>query len=213
MQVIFLAYALGHLGLFVASVVRLLGSRTLASIPLILVTAGLVCDNAMIALGSAVGAGEQLQNLSVPRYFMHAVSTPLLVLSALGLVRRSGAGWSRGSVISAIAAVVVVALVAFGFWSDMLNLELELSTDDGLVTYSNVNSVPVAPIAVIVLIVAAGVVIWRHGGGPWLLLGALAQVAATVTGDMLAFAGNLGELALLAGFVVTDWRLRRPARP
>jgi hypothetical protein len=52
--------------------------------------------------------------------------------------------------------------------------------------------------------------VWRRGGGPVLLVATLVQFAAAMLGDALFFAGNLGELALLAGLIWTDWRLRTP---
>ena len=42
-------------------------------------------------------------------------------------------------------------------------------------------------------------------------LGALVQFAAAAVGDAIVIAGNLGELALLAGLVISDWRLSTAA--
>jgi len=212
MAAVFFAYAVGHLALFLAALTRLVRFRTLATLPLVIVTLGLVYDNVMIALGSSIGAGEQLQQLSVPRYFLHAMATPLLMLAALGLVQRSGATWSRSPAAIFLLSALVLGMIATGFWSDMIMLHMEPETEDGLLTYTNVNSVPIAPIVTVAVLIAAGVVLWRRGGGPWLLAGALAQLAVTFAADLMSFAGNLGELALLAGMVWSDWRLAPSTR-
>lgn len=188
--------------------------------PLLLVTAGLVYDNAMLAFGESLGFGQQLEQLSVPRYFLHAISTPLLILTALGFIQRTGAQWSTAKTTMVLVVLLVISLVVFGFWTDMVTLRLEAQQEEGLVSYGNASTIPVAPIATIVALIAAGLVVWRRGGGVALLLGALLEFAAAAMGGALVFAGNLGELALLAGLVWTDWKLdpaghgpAEPARP
>ena len=204
---IFMLYALGHVGLFVSATILLVKRHGPATVPLILVTAGLVYDNTMLALGGSLGLGQQLEQLSIPRYFMHAVSTPLLLLTGLGLVQRSGLRWSHANAAKVRAILVILALVGLGFWGDMVNLQLEPQTEGGITSYGNANSVPIAPIVTIVLLIGAAVIVWRRGGGIWFLLGALVQLGSAFVGDALVFAGNFGELALLAGLVWTDWRL------
>lgn len=204
---IFMLYALGHLGLFCVATTLLVRRHTPGSVPLMLVTAGLVYDNAMLALGGGIGLGQQLEQLSIPRYFMHAMSTPLLILSALALVQRTGWRWSHATITKVLVAAVVVVLVATGFWADMLNLELEAQTEGGITSYGNANSIPIAPIVTILLLVGAALLVWRRGGGIWFLLGTFVQLATVFVGDAVVFAGNFGELALLAGMVWTDWRL------
>lgn len=55
---------------------------------------------------------------------MHAISTPLLILTALGLVQRMEAQWSAATPGKVLAMLTVIALIAFGFWTD-LNLPRE----------------------------------------------------------------------------------------
>lgn len=210
---IFLFYAVGHLGLFAAAIALLVTRGQAATVPLVLVTAGLVYDNAMLAFGGTIGFGQQLEQLSVPRYFMHAVSTPLLVLTALGLLQRAGPKWSRAPLTWGFATLLVIAMIGVGFWSDMWRLALEPQSEAGLVSYGNANSVPIAPMVTIVVLIVAGVVLWRHGAGPVLLAAALLQFAAAALGEALVFAGNLGELLLLAGLVWTDWKLVPSSAP
>ena len=209
----FLTYALGHLTLFGWALLLLLRHRDAATVPLLIVTFGLIYDNALLAGGGMIGHGELLERLSVPRYFMHAFGTPLLMLTALGLVRRTGAKWAQRPLLAAAIVVLTLAMIAVGVNADLVHLELQAKSPAGVVSYGNAASEgpPVAPIATILVLIAAGAVIWKRGWGPWLLLGALVQFAAAAVGDLIVVAGNLGELALLAGLVVTDHRMRHAA--
>ena len=206
---IFLIYALGHLALFIWALMLFLRHRHPATVPLLIVTFGLVYDNGLLAAGAAIGHGELLEQISVPRYFMHAFGTPLLMLSALGLAIRSGAEWARAPVTVAAVSILTIAMIAVGVEADLISLQLEAKSPSGVISYGNAASSgpPVAPIVTIVILIAAGIIVWRRGSGPWLLLGSLAQFVAAAIGDAIVIAGNLGELALLAGLVATDHRL------
>lgn len=210
-SIVFLLYALVHAGLFVWALRLLLLYRHAATVPLLVVTFGLIYDNAMLAAGGLIGHGELLKQLSVPRFFMHAFGTPLLMLSSLGLVQRSGADWARRPLVAALVATLTISMIAVGVEADLISLELEAKRTADLVSYGNAatDGPPIAPVVTILVLIAAGIVVWRRGGGPWLLGGALVQFAAAALGDAVVIAGNLGEVALLAGLVATDQRLSR----
>jgi hypothetical protein len=209
MSIVFLFYALAHIALFGWTLRLFLQHRYPATVPLLIVLFGLVYDNAVLAGGAWIGHGELLERLSVPRFFMHAFGTPLLMLSAIGLVRRSEVTWARSGLIAGGVAALTLAMIAVGVEADLLRLHLVAKDTAGVVSYGNASTVgpPVAPVVTIVVLIAAGVIVWWHNGGPWLLAGAVAQLVAAAIGDAIAIAGNLGELALLAGLVVTDSRL------
>lgn len=209
---VFLLYALGHAALFCWALSLLLRYRHPATVPLLIVTFGLVYDNAVLAAGGMIGHGELLERLSVPRFFMHAFGTPLLMLSALGLLMRTHAEWTRSALVAAGIAVLTIAMIAVGVEADLLGLDLQPKRTADLVSYGNAASAgpPVAPLVTIVVLIITGLIVWRDGG-PWLLLGASAQFIAAAIGDAITIAGNLGELALLAGLVATDHRLARRA--
>lgn len=207
---VFIAYAAGHLALFAWALRLFLTRRTPSTAPLLLVTFGLVYGNLMLGLGASVGEGELLRNLSVPRFFLHAFVTPLLMLSALGLARRAGVRWAGGSAAAAMVSLLAVAAVAIGVYADMILLQLDPGVRAGVVSYGNAGGLrpPPAPIVTILVVLAFGLAIWRKARWPWLFAGAALQFVAAAIGDRLVLAGNLGELALLAGFVATDARLR-----
>ena len=61
------------------------------------------------------------------------------------------------------------------------------------------------------VLLVAGASVWKQGGGPWMFAGSAIQFAAAAAGDAIVLAGNFGELALLAGLVVTEQRLSQAA--
>ena len=215
MSIYFLLYALAHIALFGWALRLFLQHRHPATVPLLIVLFGLIYDNAVLAGGAWIGHGEVLERLSVPRFFMHAFGTPLLMLSALGLVRRSGADWARRGVVAGGLVALTLAMIAVGVEADLLRLDLVAKEPAGVVSYGNASTAgpPIAPVATIVVLIAAGMVVWRRNGGLWLLAGAVAQLVAAAIGDTIVIAGNLGELALLAGLIVTDARLSNSLEP
>lgn len=215
MSIYFLLYALAHIALFGWALRLFLQHRHPATVPLLIVLFGLIYDNAVLASGAWIGHGEILDRLSVPRFFMHAFGTPLLMLSALGLVRRSGADWARRGVVAGGLVAFTLAMIAVGVEADLLRLNLVAKEQAGVISYGNASTAgpPIAPVATIVVLIAAGMVVWRRNGGLWLLAGALAQFVAAAIGDAIVIAGNLGELALLAGLIVTDARLSNSREP
>ena len=215
MSIVFLLYSLAHIALFGWTLRLFLQHRHPATVPLLIVLFGLIYDNAVLAGGAWIGHGELLERLSVPRFFMHAFGTPLLMLSAIGLVRRSGVTWVRSGLIAGGVASLTLAMIAVGVEADLLRLHLVAKDPAGVVSYGNASSVgpPIAPVVTILVLIAAGVIVWWHNGGPWLLAGAVAQLVAAAIGDAIVIAGNLGELALLAGLIVTDGRLSNSLEP
>ena len=203
---VFLAYALIQLFLFGWALLLLLRYRHAATVPLLIVAFGLIYDNAVLTTGSLIGHGELLERLSVPRFFMHAFGTPLLMLAALGLVIRTGAQWASKRWVVAGVSVLTVAMIAVGVEADLLGLQLDAKRTTDLISYGNAatSGPPVAPLVTILVLIIAGIVLWRRGGGSWLLLDSLTQFAAAAIGDAIAIAGNLGEVALLAGLVASD---------
>ena len=215
MSIYFLLYALAHIALFGWALRLFLQHRHPATVPLLIVLFGLIYDNAVLAGGAWIGHGEVLERLSIPRFFMHAFGTPLLMLSALGLVRRSGADWARRGVVAGGLVAFTLAMIAVGVEADLLRLDLVAKEQAGVISYGNASTAgpPIAPVATIVVLIAAGMVVWRRNGGLWLLAGAVAQFVAAAIGDAIVIAGNLGELALLAGLIVTDARLSNSREP
>ncbi len=52
----------------------------------ILIILGLIYDNAIISVGASIGAGSYLKSLSMPRFILHDLLTPTLLLNGFALV-------------------------------------------------------------------------------------------------------------------------------
>ncbi|MFF5081054.1 hypothetical protein ACFY36_28725 [Actinoplanes sp. NPDC000266] len=161
---------------------------------LALVVAALIWDNAVIALGSTIGPGAVLQALSVPRFVTHALLVPLLVLIAAGL---AGVADLRPFILT------TALLIGIGVYGDIVTLALEPTHYAGTVRYTNAasNGPPIAAIAVILILIAFGVLLLRRHRSPWLLAGAATMFAAAAIG--LPWLANLGELALAVAVYLT----------
>jgi hypothetical protein len=210
----FLAYALAHGALFVWALRLLLQHRHVDTVPVLIVLFGLVYDNAVLAGGTLIGHGGLLERLSIPRFFLHAFGTPLLMLSALGLVQRCGANWARSSGIAIGVTTLTLVMIAVGVAADLVGLHLVAKDSAGVVSYGNASAfaAPVAPLVTVLILLTAGVIVWRHSGGPWLLIGAIVQLLAGAISGAMMIVGNFGELALLAALIVTDARVPDPRR-
>ncbi|MET3425846.1 hypothetical protein BJ973_005058 [Actinoplanes tereljensis] len=166
---------------------------------LAVVAAALVWDNLVIAAGSAFGAGDLLLGLSVPRYVAHALLTPLLIPIVFKIL-----GWPRKVWVWTLTG----ALIAIGAYFEIIRLRLEPETYAGTLRYVNAAAAgpPVPAIVTILVLIVAGAIAWRRGGPPWLCLAAAAMFAGAAT--LVPWLGNLGELALLSGILLTARRIR-----
>lgn len=185
----------------------------------ILVAVGLTYDNAILGLGRWIGHGPALEALSLPRFVLHALSTPLLVIVGFGAARAAGIRWAQQRGPHVAACLVATALVAWGVVTDIVLLELEEQSDGGIVSYGNaLGAVPVPAIATIVGLIGFGVVIWRTNGWVWTALGAAVMFVASGLGSISGLLTNVGELALIVSLVATEraageWSRLRSGRP
>lgn len=170
-----------------------------------LVGAGLVYDNAVLGIGRWLGHGSVLEALSVPRFALHAFSTPLLVIVGYGALRSFGVRWAQRRATHAVACAVASALVVWGVIADLALLELDEQSDAGVVSYGNgAAGAPVPAIATIVALIVAGALLWRRGGWPWLALGATVMLVASGLGGVSGLLTNVGELSLVGALVATE---------
>ncbi|MFI7525359.1 hypothetical protein [Nocardia salmonicida] len=211
-SVLFGLLALGHL---VLAWIGLSGIRAgdgrMLMLPTVLCVA-LAYDNAVIAVGSTVGVGRLLETLSWPRFALHAVLTPLLVLWARAAVDHAGVPAARRTGVRVGAMVLTAALIAIGIWHGVLGLVLEPKWWAGTLRYgytggSVLGALPAIIAALVVL--AAGLVLWRRRSYPVLAVAAATMTLVAGATPVLPVLGNAGELVLAAGLVSTGLWLRR----
>ncbi|MER7106916.1 hypothetical protein [Streptomyces sp. NPDC000229] len=156
----------------------------------------LAYDSAVAAAGTVLGHGPALETLSTGRYVVHAVLTPLVVPCAAMLV-------SGGRAVVAGAWGIACVLALSASWATLPGLELAPRHWADTVRYADAEpgGVPLAAVTAMVLLLAAGVVLWRRRGVPWLALGAVALFVAAAAAVAVPPLGNAGEALMLAGLV------------
>jgi len=69
-------------------------------------------DTAVVGLGSTIGQGDLLRQLTVPRINWYYLTMPGLLILAGGLARRAGFAWARPRWVMGLMCTLAVVLVA-----------------------------------------------------------------------------------------------------
>ena len=188
-----------------------LAARRLSTALLLAVTFGVFYDNLILALGNVLGAGDLLWALSLPRFVLHQLVLPWIILAMVELARQAGQGWAQprgafwGGVI--LSAVVMLAGVA----TRLATLTLAPAVMDGVVRYV-AEGVSGPPIVSIVSIGFAGVVglgFWRTNRWPWITVAVvLAFIGESIPDEAWRRAvGSAFEVVLMAVLLLTQQRV------
>lgn len=179
----------------------------------VLLGVALTFDNVAVALGRMIGFGDALYSINLPRFWIHALMTPLIVVAAAVLARRLGVRWGRS--VLAAAALLVTAFVVMGIVELFLALELTPTTDGDAMRYANaaVAGPPLPALGTVLLLIATGVCLWRSAGSPWLCLGSLVMLVTAAAGTSIFWLGNFGELVLYASIVATMYQVAESGDP
>ena len=170
---------------------------------------GLAYDNLVIGFGRFIGAGSLLQTLNFPRYLIHALFTPTMMIVGLNLARNAGIRWAWGKTGTAIFVTLTALMIALGVYLDVIRLKLETAFDNGTIRYANANAEgpPIPAIITIIVLIVCGVAVFlRHRWASWLLIGSILMFLTSAAGSALGFVTNIGEIALTAGMVLTARR-------
>ncbi|TXS57841.1 hypothetical protein EAO77_10750 [Streptomyces sp. t39] len=171
-----------------------------------LTCAALVWDNAVIALGGTIGAGGFLEAVNTPRFVLHALLTPFLVVWSLAAAEHAGVRAAARPPLRIATGVLTLLLIAAGTAHDILGLSLRPEHWHGALRYVNDAASPVGPLPAVVtglVVLGAGIVVWRRTG--FSLLAATAAVMVVVSGAAagIPVLGNAGEVVLGAGLLLT----------
>ncbi|PSK89396.1 hypothetical protein CLV63_12632 [Murinocardiopsis flavida] len=214
-SLVFAVFALVHavLTVWLARIAAVRGSRHawLAAA----VAAGLVYDNGVVALGSTLGEGDLLYALNVPRFVIHALVTPLLIVFAAGAARDHGLAWARPRAVHAGFCLAATALIAYGVLAEVVGLSLVPGREGDALRYSAAETAaPIPSIATVVVLLAVGLLLLVRSRSGWMAAGAALMFAAAAVPSAPLAVGNLGEVALIAGLAMTARRMGRgPSRP
>lgn len=178
----------------------------------LIVVYGLAYDNFVIGLGATIGEGELLKILNTPRFWIHALFTPAMMISAFGALRMTGSNFAQSKVWHTVICVLATALISLGSYIDILNLDLFFNPDGVVARYSNgfefMKGPPIPAVLTIIIVVIFGAIMWRNVKWPWLFVGALLMFIAAPMAS-IPIMQNIGEVAFSAGLVTTQIRAAR----
>ena len=220
-------YVMVHLGVFLWCLNLVRAYRAPGAAIIALIAVGLVYDNLIISLGTTIGIGPLLQNLSWPRFAMHALLTPFMIIAVTQIAIAGGVRWAASLGWRVIAWLLVGAMAIYGAYEHLIGLQTFPACFDGILRYTTNLSPshfcfegqeavtgagpPIPSIVGNIITLAVGVTLWRSHGWPWLAAGALVMFAAAgvpiSTYGMAA--SNGGEAVLMLSFVATINRFAR----
>jgi hypothetical protein len=220
-------YVLAHAAIF-GWAVHLTNQYKAPGAPLVaIIAAGLVYDNLIISLGTTFGAGSLLELMSLPRFAMHALLTPLMMIAVTQIGIAGGIRWVGTRPWRIGIGLLTVAMIALGAFEHLIGLDIVPACFDGILRYTaNLHpshfctpedqavlgsGPPIPAIVANIVTLIIGFALWRRCGWPWLLLGALTMFAAAAV-PMSGFGmapGNAGEVILQLSYVSTVARFGR----
>ncbi len=207
MSAFFWLLAAGHIAVLTWGARRLRDSWTSYALFIVGVTAALAFDNFVLGLGGFLEEGPVLEFLNGGRFWTHALLTPTMMVAALGMLRMTGVAFARTRSAFVVGGLFSGSLVLLGTWVDIVNLELEPVAEYGITRYVNAFELmpgpPIPALLTIIVVIVAGVILWRRSAFAWLALGGLTMFGTAAAGGLLV--GNTGEVvfaaSLMAGMV------------
>lgn len=192
---------------------------------------GLVYDNSIVALGATFGAGPLLETLSWPRFGMHALLTPFMMIAVSQFAVAGGIRWASSTAWRIGMWVLVVAMIVFGTVDHLIGLEIRPACFKEILRYTgnvspgqfcpgfdygepvnNHGGPPIPAIVGNIITLVIGFTLWRQSGWIWLMAGAIVMFCAAavpMSGYGMA-PSNGGEMILLLSYGMTAARFSRP---
>lgn len=204
--------------------------RCAAAIAMV-VSLGLVYDNGLVAIGAAIGQGELLQSLSMPRYYMHALFTPMMIFAMLQICAAAGFEFAQKPTLRWGAGILAVVLIPVGIYEDLVGLKLFPACYEGTVRYASrpyenqlcdatavfepvaSGGPPIPAITVVIVVLILGALLTLKRRSPWAFLGAVIMYigAAMPVSQFGPSPGNGAEVFFALGFALAISRFaQRP---
>lgn len=224
---LFPLYSLTHFLIFIWCLRLARADRAPGALLVAMIAAGLVYDNGIVALGTSIGAGPILEALSWPRFAMHALLTPFMMIAVTRMAVAGSIRWAATPTWTIIVWVLVIGGIIEGTFAHLIGLQLEPACFNGVMRYTgNLNPAqfcfegqvagegsgpPIPSIVGNFITLIVGFALWRRNDWSWLMIGALFMfVAAAIPSSGFGLApGNGGEVVLLLAYAATVARFGR----
>lgn len=185
-------------------------SRTIGTAVLSFVNLTMIFENAVLALGGAIGHSDALLALSWGRFIGMATVPPLLIVCAVEIARRTGIGWANRPTVRYGAWAVAVGLSGLGVLMQLRGLDLVPRVLNGVVRYMSATKMapPIPIIIMSVIVVGVGLHVWRRTGNAALFLGAaIVFVGDALTAGQYALGSGVETLFMVLFVVAESWSL------
>lgn len=171
-------------------------SKNWYAVPVFIIFCGIVYDNLIIGSGSFIGEGELLKALNMPRFVIHGIFTPMLLIFAFGIVKRVGVSWAQTKTLHSIVCLFALGLIALGVYDEIIKLTLAPVWENGTLRYKNIASAgpPIPAITTIIFVMIFGIITWWKTKSPWLFVGSFAFFCLAPFAAKFIWIGNLGEV-------------------
>lgn len=203
----FLIVGLFQLAIAVYGTFQIRKRFTVYALLVLIVVYGLAYDNLSIAAGAILPAGDLLRALNVPRYWIHALTTPTMMISAFGALRLTGSKFAQSKVWHAVICLVATTLIGLSSYENIFNLTLAPDVQGGVTRYVNtfdfLKGPPIPSVMTIIVVLIFGIILWKNTQFPWLAIAALVEFAAAGAMGFL-LVQNLGEIVFSLGLVTTQ---------
>lgn len=211
-NIIFIIVGFIQLGIAIYGTMQMRKHFNWYALLVLIVVYGLAYDNFVIGLGATIGEGGLLKALNTPRFWIHALFTPAMMIAAFGALRMTGSNFAQSKVWHIIVCVLATALIALGSYIDILNLDLFFNPEGVVARYSNgfefMKGPPIPAVLTILVVIVFGIIMWRNIKWPWLFAGALLMFIAAPMAS-IPIMQNIGEVAFSAGLVTAQIRAAR----
>lgn len=185
--------------------------RTLSTAILIGITFGLAYDNAILTLGAWMSSDPTMLALSWPRFILHQLGLPWIILAAFDQIRRTGVPWTTRRWARATAVLLSFLVMIAGILTRLVPLSLTPAVIDGVMRYvaNGVSGPPIVSIVGVGLVGVIGISWWRRLRWPWLTLMVIAVfIVEGYPNEAIRRAYGSGlEVALMATLFWTALRL------
>ncbi|MFC4401607.1 hypothetical protein [Gracilibacillus xinjiangensis] len=175
---------------------------------LYLVIAGLIYDNAVLVSGRFIGVGDLLEILNVARYWVHAIVTPTLVLFCYGVLTSARIKWLEDNKVKWGFFFITLLLIGTELVMEAIPLKLKPEWENDVLQYVSAasnNHPPYMIIAVTLILLVAGIIVYKKTKWKWMLLGTvLMGLGSTLSPFFKSGALTNGfELILIFSLVLT----------
>lgn len=183
-----------------------------------LVIFGLIIDNFILSIGRLIGEGQLLENLTLLRYWLHALFTPTLVIFVWQISEKLRLKWANSETAKLATFLIVIGLIIYEWYQSIRNIELIAQWENDTLLYESVTAqrMPLMVLITTLIVGWVGILLWKHQKFYWLFIGTASMIIGSVLTIWLKNVPimNLFELLFIISLLLTKkFQLKKTASP